>query len=81
MSDTYEQQVTIRHIRKVLLIGLESFGEIERITDRFESLKSCSLKPDADLRPIHPTGTADTIGEFAMALRYLENMEDELHAK
>lgn len=75
MSNATEQQEDIRRIRTALLIGLESFGEIERITDRYDALEAFSKAPDTDLRPIHPTGAPDTIGVFACALRLLESME------
>lgn len=75
MSDAAELQTSIRHIRHALLIGLESFGEVERVIDRFELLTVCGRHVDKELRPLHPTGSADTIGRFASALRYLENME------
>ena len=77
MTDTRELKIEIRKIRTALLIGLESFGEIERITDRYDALESFSQSPDTDLRPIHPTGAPDTIGVFACALRLLESMETQ----
>ena len=75
-SDARELQEDIRQIRRALLIGLESFGEVERVIDRHESLaRFDDNKPDSKLRPLHPTGASDTIGVFAAALRLLENME------
>ncbi|MBX3640646.1 MAG: hypothetical protein KF888_09050 [Nitrosomonas sp.] len=59
-------------ITDALLIGLESFGEIERVTDE---LKGCDMaatvKIPNSVRPFHPTGSNDTIGVFAEALRYM----------
>jgi len=79
MRDTYELQVDIRAIRKALLIGLECFGEVERVIDRHAMLTAhSSTKPDELLNPLHPTGAPDTIGVFANALRLLENMEPEV---
>ncbi|MBL8500468.1 MAG: hypothetical protein LZF85_07980 [Nitrosomonas sp.] len=60
-------------IADALLIGLESYGEIERI-DNAVSMADVSTNgclPDS-IRPIHPTGSADTIGVFAAALRYMQ---------
>jgi hypothetical protein len=63
-------------IRQALLIGLESFGEVERLTDRHQTLSQFGkAKPDDGLMPIHPTGAADTIGVFATALRLLDDIE------
>jgi hypothetical protein len=74
------ESVPIEHIRKIreaLLIGLESFGEVERVIDRHGLLSKHGKAPDADLLPLHPTGASDTIGVFASALRLLEIMEPE----
>lgn len=77
-SDASELQADIRKIREALLIGLESFGEVERVIDRHESLtRFTNNKPDRELRPLHPTGAPNTIGVFAAALRLLENMEPQ----
>lgn len=74
--DIWDQIETLRSIRHALHIGLESFGEVERITSRFDMLRDLAGEnPDAELRPIHPTGAANTIGTFANALRLLESME------
>lgn len=60
-------------IRRALLIGLECFGEIERIHNSigFESIPK-------NLRPLHPTGAAGTIGVFASALRIIEDAKEEV---
>lgn len=69
----------VQCIRKALLIGLESFGEIERVLDRFETIKACGGEvPDTEFKPLHPTGAPDTIGVFASALRTLELLEPDL---
>ncbi len=61
-------------INNALLIGLESYGEIERISNEVGAADLCTGSdriPDS-VRPIHPTGSADTIGVFAAALRYMQ---------
>lgn len=71
-----------RDIRKALIVGLHSLGEIERLDNAYRihaELAGESI-PD-DLCPIHPTGSADTVGTFANALSYLEFLEDRLHAQ
>lgn len=65
---------TIRTIRKAIVIGLQYFGEIERLLNAAEL--SDSHFPN--LRPVHPTGNADTVGDFADALAYLELIESNL---
>jgi hypothetical protein len=64
---------TRRTIINALLIGLESYGEVDRLTeaaDVAEHLDNGLKIPDT-LRPIHPTGSSDTIGMFTSALRAL----------
>lgn len=75
--DTYTADLLeqLRTIRRALHIGLESFGEIERVTDTYELLESRGHGLHELLRPIHPTGSSDTIGVFASALRSLDHME------
>ena len=68
---------SVRAIRHALHLGLESFGEVERVTDRYDALADMLKQPvDKDLRPIHPTGAPDTVGRFAEALRALEHIAD-----
>jgi len=58
------------------LIGLDSYGEIERIDDEFGKIDSFAKGnpiPET-IRPIHPTGANDTIGVFAEALRYMQQV-------
>ena len=59
-------------ITYALLIGLESYGEIERLTNAADIADRCKHPiPDA-LRPIRPTGcNAGAIGAFAEALFYI----------
>lgn len=45
-----------------LLIGLSSYSEIERLV---------KVSPGSSLVPMHPTGSDETAGDFADALRYL----------
>ena len=79
MSDKSERLIDIRTIRHALLIGLESFGEIERVGDAFETRTQTGKQTlPKDLMPIHPTGSPDTVGRFAAALRVLDMMESAL---
>ena len=54
-----------------LLVGLSSFGEVERVRDLFGVYCSVGHDLPKDLMPLHPTGTSDTIAQFANALRLL----------
>lgn len=68
-----EQQ---EEITKALLIGLGSFGEIKRINDevgKYELVPSMGKLPES-IRPTHPTGANDTIGVFADALRFMQQV-------
>lgn len=66
----------IRGIRSALLIGLSSFGEIEKLDNayRIHTQLGGESIPD-DLRPIHPTGSVDTVSIFADALRAINTLE------
>jgi hypothetical protein len=70
--DAADMLENLRTIRHALHIGLESFGEIDRLQDVYSLYKHVSKDLPDDMRPIHPTGTNDTIGVFAAALRTLE---------
>ena len=67
----------LRAIRHALHIGLDSYGEIERLTNTFEVAELTGLHPNTDLKPIHPTGAPDTVSTFAAALRYVDMLELE----
>lgn len=68
-----EQQ---EEIMRVLLIGLECFGEIERIEDEIEKLDCLDGdNPIAhEVRPIHPTGSFGSLKIFASALRDMQQV-------
>ncbi|WP_133513058.1 hypothetical protein [Candidatus Thiosymbion oneisti] len=59
---------SIRCIRDALLIGLVSYGQIERLSAAQEVLAKQGKPVAKDLRVMHPTGTADTVSRFAEAL-------------
>lgn len=68
-----EAQKAIIH---ALLIGLDSYAEIERLSDEVQIndyMASDKRIPDA-VRPIHPTGSVGTIAVFASALRYMQQV-------
>lgn len=71
---TIDRQTTIVAIRRALLVGLASYGEIERLTDVAELLDELGQLPKG-LMPIHPTGSANTVSEIADALRLLDSLE------
>lgn len=60
-------------INNALLIGLDSYGEIERVTDELKGFDiATTVRIPDSVRPTHPTGANDTIGVFAAALRYMQ---------
>lgn len=65
----------IRAIRHALHIGLDSFGEIERVREVHTLLAGSGTPVGAELKPLHPTGASDTVGVFARALALLDGME------
>lgn len=70
---------TCRAIRKALIIGLSSFGEIERLDNAYAMHTGIAGEAiHDDLRPMHPTGAADTVGHFAEALAAVDWIESEI---
>lgn len=68
-----------RAIRRALIIGLSSFGEIERLDNAYSIHTGIAGEriPD-DLRPLHPTGALDTAGQFAEALAAVDLIESKI---
>lgn len=62
-------QEQVKRIRQALLIGLASYGELERVINWSDTQKE--LGCETDLKPLHPTGSADTVSLFAEALTYV----------
>ncbi|MCC7042072.1 MAG: hypothetical protein IT516_17335 [Burkholderiales bacterium] len=63
----------IETIRQALLIGLASYGEVERLDDEYSRVKEFGNDVDT-LKPTYPTRApvGDSIALFAEALRTLE---------
>jgi len=59
-------------IRCALLVGLASFGEIERLANQQELQEAIGRPIEKRLKVIHPTGSPDTTADFAAALLLLE---------
>lgn len=64
----------LQDVIDLLLIGLQSFGEIERQRNAWSLHNLGGQNPHEDLRAIHPTGDAETITKFADALRLTRNL-------
>jgi hypothetical protein len=63
----------VNNIRKMLLLGLCSYGEIERLENEQEIHQLMpGFKIPERLRVRHPTESRDTTGRFAAALLDLE---------
>lgn len=62
----------VKTIRHALLIGLDSFGEIERVLDCLNGIKERGCEFPAMAIPRHPTESADTVASFVAALHCLE---------
>ena len=63
-------------IRDALLIGLASYGEIERLKNEVDVMKLCGTPAPEGLIPIDPTADPTTVSRFAEALRFLSCAED-----
>jgi hypothetical protein len=61
-------------IREMLLVGLASYGEIEKTISAFD-LAALRTAPVSDgARPAHPTGESDTVAKFAAVLHCLHRL-------
>jgi hypothetical protein len=70
-SDAREAYETLRECHWMLLIGLASFGEIERLQNA-HIIHGRFTEIHEDLRVTHPTGSAETVRKFAEALINLD---------
>ena len=68
----------IRFIRRTLVTGLASFGEIERLSNQYDCAKVCNAEISDRFSPRHPTGTADGASTFAEALALVELWERDV---
>jgi len=66
----------IKRIRYALHVGLASYGEIEKVLNWVETLKATNQPVPEGLVPVHPTGSSQTVGDFAEALLLLDILED-----
>jgi len=74
--DRQDRMNKIQSIRRALYVGLASFGEVERVTNEVEMAALCKKEIPEGIKPVHPTGSSDTVGEFAEALRLLEELAE-----
>lgn len=65
-------QEAISVIRDALIIGLDSVGEIQRLTGNAQFMKHCGKELPQEVLPIDTVCTDDAISRFANAFRYLE---------
>ena len=76
----YVELEGIRRAREMLLVGLASFGEIERQEYYQDTRELIGQIRPKDERVIHPTGSNGTVSDFAEALRWVSGLEwDLLH--
>lgn len=61
----------VKAIRRALIIGLDSYGEIERVLGYINATKAIGQGLPKDAIPLHPTGSDETIGAFSHALACL----------
>lgn len=58
-------------IREIVLIGLQSFGEVEKAIAAKELLERSGVELPSCFDIRHPTGESDTVAKFADVLRIL----------
>jgi hypothetical protein len=66
---------TVKLFRKIMLWGLASYGELQRLQNQVQIHEASRREIPAGLRVIEPTGNADAVGEFAEALAMLDEGE------
>ncbi len=71
----------VKIIRRALLVGLSSLGEVERLVNAQELAKLAGDNIPDELRALQTTGDANTISEFACALRFFEPAPDDESGK
>lgn len=69
---TLDQEAVIA-IRHALIIGLSSYGEVERVCNYAKFMRNLGKPLPESAVPLHPTGSDETIGKFADALAYLNH--------
>lgn len=64
----------VSKMREMMLVGLAAYGEVERLSDKLKCYEYCKISVPKDLRVIRPTGSSETISDFAEALRCIDSM-------
>lgn len=68
----------VERIRHAMLVGLAAFGEIERLQSAQFVAEQIGGDVPADiqqqLKVVHPTGSSETVSDFADALREIERI-------
>jgi hypothetical protein len=59
----------VERVREMLLIGLNAYGELMRLRDAWETREIIGKPMPRELCPIDVTGHAETVSDFADALR------------
>ncbi len=68
-------QSSIDAIREALVIGLTSFGEIDRLTEETKLLQAIGKPVPEQMLPMHPTACIGTVSTFSAAFMELEALE------
>lgn len=66
-------------IRKALVIGLASFGELNRLEDEFEKLELAGYSIPNGIKIEGVSGDSESISAFAAALHLLEYLDQEIN--
>lgn len=63
---------TMECIKDAVLLGLEAWGEVDKVTRRFDTHRALGLELPRDVRPHEISSETDTTARFATALRLIE---------
>jgi hypothetical protein len=64
----------VQAIRHALIVGLDSYGEVERLCEYAAAMESVGSPLPDSATPRHPTGSRETVGQFAAALARLNSL-------
>ncbi|MFB1488398.1 MULTISPECIES: hypothetical protein [unclassified Thiocapsa] len=68
------EEDTLELVTDMLLVGLQSYGEVERLTAAADICELGGRRLPRSMRPIDPAGDPETISKFADALRLIRNL-------
>ena len=65
----------VRTIREALLVGLSSYGEVERLSSEFRCAEIAGSPYPKAMQPMDSSGDPNQVCEFAAALQYITDLD------